>query len=117
MLTISGRHLIGEAIEICGGRNIFAELKELTPAISVEAVLDRSPDVIMASRFIGGDDERPEALTVWNQWPSIPAVRNGNLYAVKADQIARPSTRILGGVRQICEHLEAARRKGAQAGL
>jgi iron complex transport system substrate-binding protein len=112
MLTISRRHLIGEAIEVCGGRNIFAGLAELTPAVSVEAVLDRSPEVILVSSFVTRDDALPEGLSFWRDWPNVPAVRDGNLFAVNADQIARPGTRILGGVEQICGYLEAARQKG-----
>lgn len=111
MLTISRRHVIGEAIEICGGRNIFANLDELAPAVSVEAILDRAPEVIIASGAGPNVTQLPDGLSVWARWPSIPAVRNGNLYVVDADLIVRPSTRILGGVRRICEHLETARRK------
>jgi iron complex transport system substrate-binding protein len=111
MLTISRRHLIGEAIEICGGVNIFAELDELTPSVSVETVLDRAPEVILAS---GGDGALPDGLEVWTRWQSIPAVRDGNLYVIDADLIVRPATRMLGGVRQICEQLDAARQKRSE---
>ena len=113
MLTISRHHLIGEAIEICGGLNIFGSLDELTPAISVEAVMDRSPEVIMVSNYSADGSERSEDLSQWARWPHIPAVENGNLYFVNADQITRPSTRILGGVEAICQNLDAARGKAS----
>jgi iron complex transport system substrate-binding protein len=56
LFTINKHHVIGEAIEICGGRNVFADLKELSPAISLEAALESAPQVIIASRF----DSRPD---------------------------------------------------------
>ena len=59
----------------------------------------------------------PESLSLWTRWPTIAAVRDGNLYVVDADLIARSSTRVLRGVRQICAHLDTARGKGAEARL
>ena len=111
MLTISRHHLIGQAIELCGGRNVFAGLDELTPAVSVEAVLDRSPEVIIGSSFGAQGNQNLDRLSAWSRWTHIPAVRDDNLFLVDADQIVRPSTRILGGVREVCEKLEAAREK------
>ena len=111
MLTISRHHLIGEAIEICGGQHVFAALNDLTPAISVEAVLDELPQVIMANNYSTDGSEQPDDLSAWTRWPHIPAVQNGNLYFVRADEITRPSTRILIGVDTICKNLDMARNK------
>ncbi len=117
VLTVSRRHVIDQAIELCGGRNVFADLNELTPAVSVEAVLEASPEVIMVSSPEVEATQMPESLSVWNRWSTVPAVRNGNLYVVDAHLIARSSTRILRGVGQICAHLDTARLKGADVGL
>jgi iron complex transport system substrate-binding protein len=111
MLTISRHHLIGEAIELCGGQNIFAALDELTPAISVEAVLDELPQVIMANNYSIDGSEQPDDLLVWTKWPHLPAVQNDNLFFVSADEITRPSARILLGVHSICKNLDLARNK------
>jgi len=111
LLTINRHHVIGEAIEICGGRNIFAGLESLAPVVSLEAVLDRSPEVIVASNFGTPDESGDDSLAAWRAWAHIPAVRNENLFLIDADQIVRPSTRILGGIRQLCDSLEKAREK------
>jgi iron complex transport system substrate-binding protein len=103
--------LIGEAIDICGGQNVFGALDDLTPAISVEVVLDALPQVIMANNYSTDGSEQPDDLSAWTRWPHIPAVQNGNLYFVSADEITRPSTRILIGVDTICKNLELARNK------
>ena len=39
IMTINGEHLISEIIELCGGENVFSNLKILTPRISFESVL------------------------------------------------------------------------------
>ena len=111
LFTISKQHVIGEAIEICGGRNVFAELTDLSPAISLEAVLDSAPQVIIASQFDSGKGQGATELSGWSKWTNIPAVRDGNLFLLSADQMARPSTRILSGIRVLCQSLDQARRK------
>lgn len=113
LFTISKRHVIGEAIEVCGGRNIFAELTELSPAITLEAVLDQAPQVIIASQFDTRGNLAETELDRWSKWVNVPAVRDGNLFLLDADQMARPSARILGGVRALCETLEAVRSRSA----
>lgn len=112
LFTINEDHVIGEAIEICGGRNIFADLKELSPAISVEAVLSQGPDVIIASQFDSRQQTAESELANWTKWKNIPAVRDGNLFLLEADKMVRPSTRILAGIRELCETLDAVRARG-----
>jgi len=113
LFTINRQHVIGEAIEICGGRNVFADLNELSPAISLEAVLVSAPQVIIASRFDSRKEQVATELSGWSKWTNIPAVRDGNLYLLGVDQMARPSTRILSGIRALCQSLDKARRKAA----
>jgi iron complex transport system substrate-binding protein len=109
LFTVSDRHVIGEAIQLCGGKNAFAELSRLSPAVSLEAVLDANPDVIIAPDFGDRRDEMPTGFSGWAQWDTLPAVRYGNLYLVDADYMARPGLRILEGVRQLCDRLDRAR--------
>jgi iron complex transport system substrate-binding protein len=109
VLTISSRHVIGEAIELCGGINVFGDLPELTPSISPESVIDAAPEVIIAGRFRADDSSAADGLAAWRQWESIPAVRKGNLYLIDANLIARSSVRILDGVRELCAGIARAR--------
>jgi iron complex transport system substrate-binding protein len=111
LFTISRQHVIGEAIELCGGKNVFGDLVGLSPAISPEAVIEAAPVVIIATRYT--DDESAESpLAVWYQWSSIPAVRDGNLFLVDANLMTRPSIRILDGVRELCARIATAQGKG-----
>ena len=107
LFTVSRAHVIGQAIELCGGKNIFAQLVEAVPPVSVESVLEAAPEVILASAY--ADRDVATALSLWSDWPRLPAVRSGNLYLVDADRVSRPGTRILGGIAQLCETLEQAR--------
>lgn len=106
LYTVNGRHLISEVIGLCGGRNIFADLSQLAPPVSVEAVLERNPQVIL----VGNDDpDRP--LNLWRKWPQLQAVRTGQLHSVNADYLSRATTRIVDGAREVCRALDEARKQ------
>jgi len=108
LYTIGGRHLISEAIGVCGGENVFAAPTIPAPSVTVEAVVAAAPDVI-----VGGDDsgKRPPWLDDWKRWPSIPAVRDGNLYGAAGDLLHRPGPRFVDGVAALCADLATARLK------
>lgn len=106
LISAGGNELINDIIELCGGRNIFAEIKLLAPKVSEEAVLVRDPEAIIAS---GMDIERPEWLDNWKRWPSIRAVANGNLFFIPPDLLQRHTPRALQGAQMMCEQLELAR--------
>ncbi len=71
LTTINGRQIISDAIRLCGGVNVFADLASLAPNVSVEAVLAANPEVIIAS---GMGDSRPEWLDDWRRWKQMTAV-------------------------------------------
>ena len=104
--TLNGDHLISQVITLCGGRNIFWDTKSLAPKISIESVLLRDPDVIVAS---GMSKARPEWLDDWHNYPSLQAVKNNALFYVDPDHIQRPTARVLLGARNLCEVLQIQR--------
>ena len=108
LMTIGGKHVISQIIELCGGRNVFADNAQLAPALDAEAVIHANPEVIVAS---GMDINRPEWLDAWRQWPSMRASAANNLYAIPPDLLHRQTPRILDGAQQMCEALESARNK------
>jgi iron complex transport system substrate-binding protein len=108
LYTIGGKHLISEAIKICGGENVFGSLTLPAPEVSVEAVLAARPEAIIAGADGG---VRPAWLDDWKRWPSIPAVALGNLYTVDANLLHRPGPRFLDGMQGLCAALDDARRR------
>jgi len=106
LMTINREELIGKAIELCGGVNVFGHLPRLVPRISTEAVLEAAPDVIVTS---GRQENDRQWLESWTVFASLPAVAAGNLYLEPPDLLARPTLRMLEGVRHLCVTLEAAR--------
>jgi iron complex transport system substrate-binding protein len=112
LFTINGEHLISDILKVCGGRNIFADLNQLAPPVSVEAVLERNPEAIVAGSDSAKDDD---PLAQWRRWPQLAAVKSDNLYFVGADRIARATTRVVEGTQQVCDVLTEARKHLAGA--
>jgi len=108
LFTVGREHYVSELIELCGGSNVFADIGELAPAIDVEAVVDRDPEVMLAS-----DDAGEDAFGEWDRWPSIAANRYGNRFLLPADELSRPTTRVLAAGAAMCEALQAARARRA----
>lgn len=110
LYTISGDHYISEIVSLCGGQNVFAELDDLAPSVSVEAVLARDPQVLLA-----GSDDGSMPFSEWSRWPRLAANRYGNLFVVDADAIGRPSLRLVDAALAVCTHLETARERLSDA--
>lgn len=113
LMSINNEHLIGRAIEDCGGVNVFSDRPRLVPRLSDEAVLEANPEVIITgSADAEADIEKPahnEWLAHWQQYPNMAAVAQGQLYTVPADPLVRPTPRFLQGAQSLCERLELAR--------
>jgi ABC-type hemin transport system substrate-binding protein len=101
---------ISEAIVLCGGVNIFAELPTLAAPVSAEAMLAARPEAVL----YGGEENGAAIRDYWARLGGAPAARWGNLYAVDASLLARSTPRLLQGVEQVCTALDQARQKRAQ---
>jgi iron complex transport system substrate-binding protein len=103
LLTVGGVHIIDEVIRLCGGRNIFAEVKALAPEVSLETILAADPEVIL---YGGGEGAGPPS---WARLAALRAVARGRVYRVDANWVERATPRLAKGVGQGCELLARAR--------
>lgn len=106
LMTINADHLISDVIRLCGGQNVFAGLKSLTPEISTEAVLAADPEAIVGAT---GEAGQAESLQLWKKWPRLHAVARGNLFSINSDLISRNTPRVLDAAQQLCAQFDAAR--------
>jgi iron complex transport system substrate-binding protein len=110
LMTLNGSSTVSEVIELCGGRNVFADLKPLVPTISTEAVLAADPEAIVTATPGATKSERAlPSLETWRKWPSMKAVTRGNLFGIDGDLINRPTPRLALGAKALCEDLDVAR--------
>lgn len=99
---------ISEAISLCGGVNVFADMPQIAAPLSKEAVLAAAPEVVV----YGEEDRADDIRRYWQAFPQADVVRRQRLYAVDASLLARPSPRVLDGVEQLCGVLARARASG-----
>jgi len=104
LYTVNKEHFISEIIAVCGGRSVFDDLEEFAPSVSVEAVLDRDPEVMLAGTNLGDD-----AFDEWARWPNLAANRYGNQFLLPDETIGRPSPRLAMAGRSVCIALDQAR--------
>ena len=105
LMTVNGSQVISQVIHLCGGKNIFAGLKPLVPRVSLEAVLAADPEAIVTA----SDQPADQALGNWLTWKQLRAVRDDHLVAISADDLSRPTPRLLKGARRLCSQLERIR--------
>lgn len=106
LITIGGQQIMSDAITLCRGTNIFADLKPLAPRVSFEAVIAANPEAIVTS---GMADQHPEMLDAWKKWPNLTATQRNNFFFVQSDLMNRSGPRILDGTKILCEALQTAR--------
>ncbi len=109
LITLTRRQIVNSVLDLCGGRNVFAQLPGIAPQVGREDVIRANPDAIIIS-------EPPAAaaadLARWRRMRVLRAVRENHLYLVKPGLIVQPGPRILKGARAICADLEMARGRG-----
>lgn len=103
LMTIGHAQIVDDAIALCGGRNIFADLDQAAPTVTREAVLSRDPQVILAG------PDATASLASWRATPSLAAVKHGNVIPLDAPTLVLPSPSILTGVDTLCGALDQAR--------
>jgi iron complex transport system substrate-binding protein len=106
LMTLSGKHVISEAITTCGGRNVFADLGPIAPQVSVEAVLAADPQAIITAE----PGARPSAaLAMWQRFPTLAATRRGQVFTLDADRLNRHGPRLADEIEVLCAAIDQTR--------
>lgn len=106
LYTLNGKHIVSDAIRLCGGDNIFGHMKITAPVVNIESVLQEDPEVIIgtAVKDYGG-------VGLWRQYTTLKATRMDNLFTLEGDQLNRAGPRMVLGATALCEKLELARQR------
>ncbi|MBM1205851.1 cobalamin-binding protein [Pseudomonas fragi] len=97
LYTLGGGQIISDALAVCGASNVFDDLTLPAPQVSIEAVLQRNPEVIIASTQV--------QLDAWKAWPQLDAVKHGRLLLLVDKGLERPSGQMLEATAKLCEQL------------
>ncbi len=97
--TVGGRHLMSDALAICGARNLFADLPEAGPVVDTEAVIGRDPDIIIAAAPPG---EGAAWLADWRRFATLAAVRGGRLVVFEDQALSRLGPSVIDATEGLC---------------
>jgi iron complex transport system substrate-binding protein len=106
LYTLNGKHIVSDAIGLCGGINIFSAISTTAPAVSVEAVLLENPEAVVTGDL---NRQSEEGLAMWRAYPALLAVQRDNLFALDGDLLSRPGPRMIAGAEALCKSLDVAR--------
>lgn len=108
LMTLNGRHLSSEVLQLCGAVNPFAHLTAAAPQVSIEAVLAAAPEALISAGKAGAP-----ALWVqpWLRYPTLPAVQRRNFITLDVDAISRQTPRVLDAAASLCRQLDDVRRQ------
>jgi len=104
--TVGGKHLMSDALRLCGARNVFAELEAAAPVVDIEAVIARDPDLIIAAAPPGAAEGW---LARWRAFPALKAVRMRKLIAFEDQRLTRLGPSALAATDHLCRVIDAAR--------
>jgi ABC-type Fe3+-hydroxamate transport system substrate-binding protein len=92
-ITIGGGSYLDALIDAAGGSNIFGDLNEPSPQVSLEAIVARSPQVLLFP--VSGSEARERRAPVDRPgWSAIRAVADGRVHRTDGDLAHRLGPRI-----------------------
>jgi ABC-type Fe3+-hydroxamate transport system substrate-binding protein len=88
IITIGRGSYMNDLVEIAGGRNVYDDVAVSSPTVSIEDVIHRDPDVIIAGP-VGAAQMRASTM-----WRAVGAVRDGRIAVVDTMLVGRPGARL-----------------------
>jgi len=101
LMTAGNTSLVHEMVERAGGRNLYGDLSETYPTISLEDLVHRDPDILVLTTMAPADLARRAG------WDRLSAVKKGQVHRMDPDLLVRPTLRSLEGLRQMVTLFEA----------
>ena len=104
LMTVGSEVLHNELIQLAGGTNIFQDLTGNYPKISLEAVIEANPQVIITGVGMGTGGDLPfQFVSTEPRLEDVDARINNRVYAITTDLIGRSGPRIVDALEQLAE--------------
>jgi len=94
----------GDVLAIAGGVNLARDARGFG-IYSVEAVVAKDPQVMLAPTMLGDPMGLVKAILASRSLQGVAAVRNKRVYALNADTVDRPGPRIVEGIEEVARVL------------
>lgn len=118
-----GGHWVPEMVAKAGGVDVIGHAKKPSFRITLEQIVEAAPEVLLIA-CCGYDAEKARdeylSMSLPEAWQSIPAVQQGRVYALNANEyVSRPAGRLVTGIEMMAKafHPEMKVRPKAEAGM
>lgn len=96
--SATSQTFVGNMIELAGGINIATGSSDY-PVLSLEAVIDQNPQVIVVNRGHGSGGDAPyQYILNEDRLKATEAAANGNIYDIDANIVDRAGPRVVDGI-------------------
>lgn len=105
LITIGRGSYMNELVDIAGGHNVYGDMAETSPTVSIEDVIKRNP------QFIITGPEGSREVSADPRWSQVSAVKAHRILVVDTAIVGRPSVRLGEAAVLLAKlfHSEAAR--------
>ncbi len=97
--TIGAGSFVNDLLVAAGGVNVFSDVQNPYPQVSVEQVVAAAPDIIILADSLYG--VTPDMVAKRAGWDTIPAVKNNGVFAIDDNLVSRPGPRIVAGLQAV----------------
>lgn len=87
-MVVGGGSFMNELLTIAGASNVYADLPQPSPVVSIEDVVSKNPEFVIR----GGEGGSTAALD--GVWLAVPAVSQGRMIRIPLTMILRPSVQM-----------------------
>lgn len=97
----------GDLIDKAGGKNVVSDSTGIVIQIDVEEIVSQNPDIIITSQSLTWPTQSRELILNDEKLKDVNAVKEGRVYDINGDLIDRPGPRIVNGLEELYDHVEA----------
>jgi iron complex transport system substrate-binding protein len=95
ILTLGRGSYVDELLTIAGAKNVFGDMPDASPQVSLEEIVRRNPDFVLAGPVSA------KKMSESPLWRSVPAVRDGRILIVDTLLVGRPGIRLGEAARSL----------------
>jgi len=91
-MVVGGGSFMTELLDVAGAHNIYGDMREPSPVVTLEDVVRRNPTYVI--RSVDNTQLVTQPTKIDPAWSAIDAVRQGRVLIAPAELVARPSVRM-----------------------
>jgi ABC-type Fe3+-hydroxamate transport system substrate-binding protein len=97
IIAIGGGSFLSQLLDIAGARNVYADIAAPSAAVTLEDIVKRNPDFVLASPVSAPRMRSSES------WNAVPAIRAGKLLVYDTVLVGRPSVLLGAAARSLAD--------------